>query len=145
MDIYHIRYMVVDWYNQCWFDCRQCQEKFMGKSDLVSHIRQKHGMKKVEMYINTQGPLMTRKETHQCKVCSELMLCTEVSVLQHLSVHKLSLKDYKAKYLEANAPNDEGASPARASSTDGDPSRAPTQQGNRPDQGTSKNTNPARA
>ena len=64
MDIYHKRYMRVDWYNQCWFDCRQCQERFMGKSDLVSHIRQKHGMKKVEMYINSQGPLMTRKEKH---------------------------------------------------------------------------------
>ena len=118
MDIYHKRYMEVDWYNQCWFDCRQCQEKFMGKSDLVSHIRQKHGMKKVEMYINSQGPLMTRKETHQCKVCSELMLCTEVSVLQHLSVHKLSLKDYKAKYLEANAGNDDNHKKSTDNDTD---------------------------
>lgn len=101
LETYHKRYMGGQWYNQCWFDCRKCPEKFMSKSDLVSHIQQKHGFKKVEKYINTLGPLMTKKNTHKCQVCTQIIKCTETAVLQHLSLHHLSLKDYNEKYLNA--------------------------------------------
>ena len=124
LDTYHKRYMGGQWYNQCWFDCRKCQEKYMNISDLMSHIRGKHGFKKVEQYIGTLGPLMSKKNTHQCGICREIILCTKDYVLQHLSVHHVSLKEYNEKYLDAiasNGSNSTVANTKKANSENGPP------------------------
>ena len=57
LETYYKRYMGGgQWYNQCWFDCRKCPEKYIVKSDLVSHIQRKHGFKLIMIFFNCPSP-----------------------------------------------------------------------------------------
>ena len=71
----------------------------MAESALVSHIQHEHVSKSIEEYVNTLGPLMTRKETHQCLICGEVINCTEKQVHEHMAQHRVSMEDYDEKYL----------------------------------------------
>ena len=143
LEIYQKRYMNGHWYNQCWFDCRACQEKFMTQSDLQTHIQlyhifknideytktqgplnttscrichnkffsqskleihiqQEHIFESISAYIDTLGPLMTKNDTHECRLCNEIIYCTESVVLEHLSQHEISLEDYNERFMEVD-------------------------------------------
>ena len=67
LEAYWKRYINKQWYNQCWFDCRACNEKFTSQSDLENHVQLYHIFKDIDEYTHSLGPL----KTTSCRICHD--------------------------------------------------------------------------
>ena len=57
----------------------------------------------IDAYIDTLGPLATKEDTHKCRLCDKIIQSTENVVLEHLSVHGMSLDDYNERLTKVAA------------------------------------------
>ena len=87
-----------EWYKQCRFDCRACENKQQSPGGLNNHIKRAHDINEHE-YIETYGPLMTIKKTHRCRICGDDLLSMRNVIGDHVLMHELSLNEYSSKYL----------------------------------------------
>ena len=88
-----------DWFKQCRFDCRACENKQRSHPGLSSHIKKVHNIDDQE-YVETYGPLMSVKKKHRCKICGVYLLSMKKVICTHMCMHNLSLNEYSSKYMD---------------------------------------------
>jgi hypothetical protein len=80
--------------NFCKFECNQCDFRAFSWIQMKEHfVKQQHGNK-----INSAPDFATEAVLHQCRTCTEKVLCDKFIISLHLRTkHRLSVKQYIAE------------------------------------------------
>ncbi len=87
--------------NLCLFTCPKCKEEFKGWNNIKRHVTQKHH-RPHNIFMTEVDSLISKTIAHNCKICSEKVLCDSAFITRHLANHNMTLHHYTMLF-SANA------------------------------------------